>query len=417
MNGGFFTKKEVESTSRPDGKTYSCVSCGLYKDCTSAKMEPFGNFRLGIMNIGEAPGETEDARGKPWQGKVGRLLQRTYNDLGIDLFEDCININAVNCRPMDKDGNNRAPSNYEIECCRKKILKLISDYKPKLIILLGGSAVISLIGHRWKKDLSGITKWRGWTIPDQDFNAWVCPTFHPSYVERSDGGVEETIWIQDLKQAFELLSTQTYQNEVYLNHPFPVYKEPKIEIIEDLAVLQYITSAEVAFDYETTGLKPHADRHRIVCAAVADTEDHCYAFLMPTTRNGRQPFIDLLANKKIGKMAHNMKFEETWSVVRLRQPVQGWLWDSMLCAHVFDNRPGITNLKFQTYVHFGIVDYASDVAPYLSAEDDGNGNGINRLMQFIEKPGGTAQLLKYCALDAVYEYRLAKKQQMMLLPF
>ena len=151
---GFFTKKQTESKSRPDGKTYSCASCGLYKDCQSPRMKPFGNFQKGILNIGESPGEVEDQRNKPWQGKTGRLLQKTYRRLGIDLFEDCLNINAVNCSPKD----NRTPTNYEVDCCRKNLLKIIEENQPKVIIVLGGSALHSILGHRWKKDLGGISK-------------------------------------------------------------------------------------------------------------------------------------------------------------------------------------------------------------------------------------------------------------------
>jgi len=83
-----------------------------------------------------------------------------------------------------------------------------------------------------------------------------------------------------------------------------------------------------------------------------------------------------------------------------------------------DNRPGITGLKFQTYVNFGIVDYASEIEPYLHASDDSNGNAINRIQELCNKPFGEAKLLKYCALDAIYEYRLAMLQQSeILLPF
>jgi len=119
-------------------------------------------------------------------------------------------------------------------------------------------------------------------------------------------------------------------------------------------------------------------------------------------------------------MSHNMKFEETWSVVRLRQPVQNWGWDSMQAAHVLDNRTGVTGLKFQTYVNFGVVDYASEVAPYLRAKDN-NGNAINRIMELVEMPGGKEKLLEYCGLDAIYEHRLALIQQKVMnynfLPF
>lgn len=399
---GFFTKKETESKSRPDGKTYSCISCGLHKTCKSPKMEPFGNFKKKILNIGEAPGEVEDQRGKPFQGKTGTALKDAYKKLGIDLFEDCLNLNAVNCRPE----GNRSPENYEIECCRKSILTVIEQYKPKVIILLGNSAIYSMIGHRWKKDLGGVTKWRGFQIPDQDFKAWVCPTFHPSYIERSDSKDVDVIWQQDLQAAFDKLK-----------EPFPLYKEPTIHVIEDLSVLNDIQSGEIAFDYETTGIKPHADGHRIICASVATSPDTAYVFLMPDNRAERRPFINLLLNQKVGKIAQNMKYEHAWSLVRLKTEVQNWVWDTMLAAHILDNRPGVTGLKFQVYVNFGVVDYASELAYYLQTTDTNSGNAINRIKDVFFKPGGKQRLLKYCGLDAIYEYRLAEKQRANILPF
>lgn len=423
MIEGFFTQKEISSASRPDGKSYTCVACGLYKECVNAKIKPFGKFKKGILNIGEAPGEYEDKAGKPWQGKAGKLLERAYKELGIDLFDDCLNINAVNCRPTDKEGHNRAPSNFEVECCRKSILKTIEEYKPKLIILLGNSAVYSLIGHRWKKDLGGITKWRGWRIPDQDFNTWICPTFHPSYIERSffesgrnvkQSSVEEVIWKQDLKNIFNLPRT-----------PFPKHLMPQIDIIEDLSVLRKkslgggspLAERVIAFDYETTGIKPHQVGHRIICCSVADSENHAYVFFMPKSKKERQPFIDLLTNPEVGKIAQNMKFEQTWTKVRLNTDVQNWRWDTMLATHIFDNRPGITSLKFQVYVQFGIVDYSSELDPYLRPTDSSSANSLNKIIELIEKPKGREQLLKYCALDGIYEYRLAIRQILNLLPF
>jgi len=165
----------------------------------------------------------------------------------------------------------------------------------------------------------------------------------------------------------------------------------------------------VAIDYETTGLKPHAPGHRVVCASVADTPNHCYAFMMPAKKRERQPFIDILANPGVEKMAHNMKFEEAWSVTRLRQPVENWAWDSMVAAHILDNRPGITGLKFQTYVNFGVVDYDSEINPYLKAISKG-GNEMNRIFELVERFGGKEQLLRYCGMDTIYQYRLALKQ-------
>ena len=413
-SGGFFSVKETQSKSRPDGHVFSCSACGLYKNCKSPKMQPFGEFKKRILNIGEAPGEQEDERDKPWQGKTGRLLQQAYKKVGIDLFEDCLNINAAWCRPMDEKGNNRTPTSNELDNCRRFVLQTIEKYKPQIVVLFGNSALYSIIGHRWKKDLNGIIQWRGWRIPDRDFNAWICPTFHPSYIEKFDQGAEYTIWMQDLERVRDKIDLA-----------LPQYNEPDIEVITDLSVLRSanigthsaMVEPMIAFDYETTGLKSNADGHRIASCAVADSEDHAFVFLMPNTRAGRQPFIDLLADPKIAKIAQNMSFENTWSTVRLKQPVENWGWDTMLASHVLDNREGVTGLKFQTYVQFGIVDYSSELDPYLKSAEKKNGNAINRIFDLLKLPGGEDKLLLYNGLDAIYTYRLCMIQRDLILPF
>ena len=170
----------------------------------------------------------------------------------------------------------------------------------------------------------------------------------------------------------------------------------------------------IAFDYETTGLKPHAPGHRIVCAAVAVDQNKVFAFMIPKTKNERKPFTDLLEDSRISKMGHNIKYEDTWTAVRFRVEVQGWEWDSMQAAHVLDNRQYITGLKFQVYVNFGVIDYASEITPYLKPTSENEkkfgGNAINRIQELLDQPGGEKKLLKYCAFDSFYEYMLAMKQ-------
>ena len=338
----------------------------------------------------------EDQYGKQWQGKMGQLLQQTYSDLGIDLFEDCLNINAVNCRPTDNNGNNRVPNAKEIACCRTKVLKVIEDNPPKLIILLGNSAVESLIGHRWKKDLGGIGKWRGWTIPDRDFNAWICPTFHPSFVGRSEKEAE-TIWKMDLQKAFKALKLQ---------QPPVIDEKKQVKIVDHLDTIEI--PKLIALDYETTGLKPYAEGHQIVCAAIAISESEAFAFML--TEYNKKTLINILSNPKIQKIAHNIKFEETWSVICLNQPVKGWKWDTMLASHILDNRPDITSLKFQTYVNFGLIDYDNEVMPYLKSKNGKDSNAKNKILELISTKKGREGLLLYNGLDALFEYKLAKKQ-------
>lgn len=402
---GFFDRSQIISNSHPNGKVFSCTACGLYKQALHPKIEPFGNFEKGILNIGEAPGGEEDRKGKPWQGPVGHLLQKTYQKFGVHLFRDCLNINSVNCRPTDRKGNNRSPTNQEITCCRKRVLKTINQYKPKVIVLLGGSAINSVIAHRWRKDLGGMMKWRGWTIPDRDFDAWICPVFHPSYVARSEKEVE-TIWMQDLERALSMADM-----------PFPDHLDEKkqVKIIEeedDLSdVLSNLLRANIiTFDYETTGLKPHVEGHRIICMGMCPNEGEAYVFMMPERKNNLRKIRKILTSKHIGKIAHNMKYEHTWTEVLLGYQVRNWVWDTMLAAHLLDNRPGINGLKFQTYINFGVIDYDSEMENWLKIKDNKNGNSMNRILELIKSEESRQRLLIYCGMDALFTYKLAMRQ-------
>src|SRR5665213_1876383 len=98
-------------------------------------MKPWGQFSRKLMTCGEGPGENEDKRGKPWQGKAGTLFSDTLKDLDIDLERDCLSTNSVLCRPP----NNRTPTGHEQACCRSKFLyPEIETSQPKVILLLGG---------------------------------------------------------------------------------------------------------------------------------------------------------------------------------------------------------------------------------------------------------------------------------------
>lgn len=392
---GFFSIKPNNDVAR--GMT--CASCGLYKGALNPRMLPFGKFRRRILNIGEAPGETEDRRGRQWQGKMGQVLQYAYRSFGIDLFEDCLNINSINCRPIDSDGNNRPPTDKEIASCRQRVMNVIKESRPNLIVLLGQSAITSVLSTRWTKDLGSISRWRGFTIPDREFGSWVFPTFHPSYVERGQREIE-TIWMQDLRKAFE-----------YIDRPPPVFADEReqVEIVDDISFLSDMTGP-VAFDYETTGLKPHdTSKHRVVCMSVCNDPNKSYSFMITNDRDQRRE-IRMFLKDSIPKIAQNMKYEDTWSRNFFNCEVANWLWDPMLAAHVIDNRPDITGLKFQAYVNFGLADYDSEVAPFLKARDAKNANAINRIDELIKNESGRRKLLTYCGIDSLMEYRLAMKQ-------
>ena len=177
---GFF--KEIE---KPTGrkktkgaKKQGCSSCVLSENCITPKMHPTGKGKESILIIAEAPGQKEDEKGIQLIGQSGQLFRNILKEFDIDLDEDCWKTNAVICRPP----KNRKPTNSEINNCRLNLFKTIEEYKPYKIITLGEIALQSLIGHR--TSITGITKWTGHCIPDQDTQCWIFPTFHPAYILR-----------------------------------------------------------------------------------------------------------------------------------------------------------------------------------------------------------------------------------------
>ena len=401
---GFFTKKETQSESKHKGKVLSCASCGLYRDCLHPRMEPVdGELGVRIVNIGEAPTAADDSKGGQWQEQTGRLLKRTYEKLGIDLM-DCTNTNAVNCRPIHgASGKTRTPTKFETACCRKRVLQAIKEAQPKVIILLGTPALWSLLATRWKEDPGGMDLWRGWTIPAYDLGAWLCPVFHPNYIVRQpDLPQVETIWRQDLERAFGMLDV-------------PLPEEPttkQVHILHDPDDIQARLqgfSGRVTFDYETTGLKPHGQEHAIKCVSFAQ-DGHSWVFAL----EGVQvvgAVKKTLSRADLGKVAHNMRFEQSWSLNKLQVQVNPWVWDTQAAAHLLDNRPGVSGLKFQAFVNFGVAGYDTDVAPYLRSPDGEGANALNRIDKLWATEGGRRKVLEYCGMDSLLEDMLQVKQR------
>lgn len=408
MKKGFFDLSKTDTDEMKGRKPLSCVTCGLYKTCLSPKMKPYGKFQKKVMIVGEGPGKIEDERNKQWQGRMGRILQKALKNFDFKLFRDAVSLNAVNCRPP----RNKTPDKKEIECCRRKVLDAINKYKPHVIILLGSSAVESVIGKHYKNRLDGVTKWNGYTIPDQKYKAWVCPIFHPSFVDKKQSkyknqtNVAETIWYNDIRKALRCVHI-----------PFPDYStyEDCIHYVfteEDFrkAIIDINTYEKVYFDIETTGIRPYRKGHKILCTSVAVAPDKVYVWMNDKKRNNI--FSKTLTNGYSKKSAHNIQFEDMWVSEIFKCNVNNWDWCSLNAAHILDNRKGVSGLKFQTYVNFGICGYDDKVESYMESKEKNTygANGFNRLEEFI-KDYGEKELMRYCALDSLFGFWLWEKQK------
>ena len=409
---GFFTAAEVKSKSRPEGKHHSCASCGLYKNAISPKLKESGNFKKDILNIITSPNIIEDKKGKLFQDISGKYLKKTYKQYGIDLEDDCLNICSVNCLTVNKKGEYRKPTTNEISCCRSKVLQIIEKYKPKVIMLFGEEAVESTIGYRWKKGLGSIDKWRGFNIPDRDFKAYICPVFSAEYVLSKEKYKEvELIWEQDIERAFS-----------FINKKFPSFpnEEKQVQVITKRSEMKSCLSLLnlgcvwpdpnlLAVDIECTGLKPYKKGHEIVCISFCESPNRVSVIKMPKRKEDMLLLRKLLHNQNIGKIASNMKFEDTWFKVLHGITVNNWSWDTMQAAHILDNRELVSGLKFQAYINFGVIDYSSSVDSFLESGNK-DANAFNKVKELSKTKEGLHDLMLYCGLDSLFEYKLALLQ-------
>ena len=169
-------------------------SIGAIKNCTlkiSATNIVFsdGNPKSKIMLVGEAPGSNEDQEGLPFVGRAGALLDKMLASINLNRKNVYIS-NIINYRPPE----NRRPTDEEVNRYMPFIKKHIEIINPKILVLLGSTAMNALIGN----DIV-ISKARGKWI-DKEFGSCktsVIITFHPAFLMRQPAQ-KKMAWI-DLK--------------------------------------------------------------------------------------------------------------------------------------------------------------------------------------------------------------------------
>ena len=119
----------------------ACTECGLART-RNRSVPGVGDRHAEWMFIGEAPGADEDARGEPFVGQAGRLLDSMLAALGVARGNRVYIANVLKCRPP----NNRAPAPDEAEACRPYLDRQIALIAPRLIVALGKSAATTLLG-------------------------------------------------------------------------------------------------------------------------------------------------------------------------------------------------------------------------------------------------------------------------------
>lgn len=180
----------------------TCVRCELAKTRTQVV---FGDGpylaagEVGLMIMGEGPGEDEDAQGRPFVGRSGRLLESLLRQ--AELSRDSVWVsNTVKCRPLKIEGGvykNRPPTIKEQKACEIWWHNELNLLQPKIVLCLGATAAKMVSGDKNFQ----ITKDRGRWLPGPQ-NTELFVTFHPAYIlrllEPQLGEVKATV-IEDLQ--------------------------------------------------------------------------------------------------------------------------------------------------------------------------------------------------------------------------
>jgi uracil-DNA glycosylase len=169
-----------------------CTRCKLSKHRTHIVFGE-GSPKADLVFVGEGPGAEEDATGRPFVGRAGKLLDKIIDAMGFKRSDVYI-CNVVKCRPPE----NRTPERDEADTCQPFLFRQLALIHPKVVVALGAPALHCLVGSR-----ESITRARGqW----RDWNGMkLIPTYHPAYLLRVPDKKREA-W-EDVKKVRDYLAS------------------------------------------------------------------------------------------------------------------------------------------------------------------------------------------------------------------
>lgn len=423
-NGIFDTFCGVGANDLSYSSTMQCSACKLYYQCSYPKLSFTGTGKTGIMLLLPPPSLEEDLSGIPGTSESNRWMLNEIRSMGINP-DDCYVVNVIGCY------SEKFISKY-ITYCRARLDSLISELNPKLVIAFGTSVLNATVGVDFTRALGDIEKWRGFCIPYRRWNCWLMHTYSTQEIvfdnmfnthrkeketsafkiasEISRSGMfrlYSRLFRQDIKKAYKHLTKAFPKRPETIIPAKYVSEEETINWIKrNYKYLKENPKGVLVCDLETSGLKCYNNNQFIyTIALLADPNDICISFKLTEKL---APYLRKLFSLKPRVVGANFKFDYTWLKKKLDIVADNLFGDVVVLAHLLDNRDGITSLKFQTYVRYGIA-YEDTVHKYLEpSAEERQKHGSNAVNNITNAP--IEDLCYYNALDVVYTYFVFKDQ-------
>lgn len=343
----------------------ACMKCQLHKNCNHPfmKADTPGNER--VLFVGEAPGEIEDEQSKPFVGKSGEYLRSVVNEIGVPVGFT----NAVRCRPVE----NATPTTKQIALCKEFLLGDIEASPAEIIVLLGNTALKSIIGY------SGISNWRG-KLLEKDGRKYLA-TYHPAALlyeqGRGESSVIENQFLEDMGKIMETLDGVEQQGAdskfeyVYVN----TLSKAK-EMFEELKKTELC-----GYDLEFIDLHAFEEGNAILMASFATRNpDKGYALPLlhketPFTDEELTEIIVMFEEFLTGstlKIGHNVKIDSLLPYATLGIKIKNVVGDTLVLSKLVDSRPGIHDLKQLAGKHLGMYDYENPLTMYVAEHPEAN---------------------------------------------
>ncbi|KKN36829.1 hypothetical protein LCGC14_0769510 [marine sediment metagenome] len=267
----------------------SCQDCPLQKSdevdrqvTTEFYPKSEGPNRVDVMFVAEAPGATENQRGRPAVGRTGRLLRRVVQRTSGGQQVSVAYGNLVRCRPTKEnktyDVVDRPPTPRETKCCRGNILRDIQKLRPKVLVVLGESAARSLVHNRDGTALDQKTKisalrGKDFIVKLPDGTEVPCiVTYHFSHVYRTPGIA--SVFREDVGKAIRRVRGELSDYSVRGKPTRLIDTVPKVKKFLSHMIKDLTKDDIVAFDYETKGLARFDND--VLCVSFAYRADQAY---------------------------------------------------------------------------------------------------------------------------------------------